>query len=97
MTDASPLTEEQIPAFVRGTRLQHDRVRDQWVVQAPEKAFLADPIAAEILRRVDGHTTLRAIIDDLATAFTAPRDLIARDVQAMVQDLAERQVLTWKA
>ncbi|MCH4024238.1 MAG: pyrroloquinoline quinone biosynthesis peptide chaperone PqqD [Acetobacter sp.] len=90
------VSETDIPAFMRGTRLQHDRVRDQWFVQAPEKAFLADPIAAAILQRVNGESTLGNIIDALSEAYAAPRDIIAGDVVRMVQDLAERQVLTWK-
>ncbi|MFT8719536.1 pyrroloquinoline quinone biosynthesis peptide chaperone PqqD [Acetobacter sp.] len=98
MSENSPLcTEEKIPAFARGTRLQHDRVRDQWIIQAPERAFLADPVAAEILRRVDGEASLGTIIDTLAVSFNAPREVIARDVLAMATDLADRQVLIWKA
>jgi pyrroloquinoline quinone biosynthesis protein D len=89
--------EQRIPAFARGTRLQHDRVRDQWLVQAPERAFLADPIAAQILRLVDGSRSLAAIIDDLAASFDAPREIIARDVLGMAGDLADSQVLIWKA
>ena len=85
--------EERIPAFIRGVRLQHDRVRDQWIVQAPERAFIIDPIAAAILQRVNGETSLRRIIDDLAAAYAAPRDVIARDVVTMVEDLSHRQVL----
>lgn len=88
--------EQRVPTFARGTRLQHDRVRDQWLVQAPERAFLADPIAAEILRRVDGSRSLAAIIDDLAASFDAPREIIARDVLGLAGDLADSQVLIWK-
>ncbi|MCH4090094.1 pyrroloquinoline quinone biosynthesis peptide chaperone PqqD [Acetobacter sp.] len=98
MTPPSPaLPETLVPAFARGTRLQHDKVRDQWIVQAPERAFLADPIAAEILKRVDGQTSLQTIIDTLAADFAAPREVISGDVLAMVASLAERQVLIWKA
>lgn len=98
MTEPSPgLSETLVPAFARGTRLQHDKVRDQWIVQAPERAFLADPIAAEILKRVDGANSLQTIIDALAADFAAPREVISDDVLAMVASLAERQVLIWKA
>ncbi|NHO32742.1 pyrroloquinoline quinone biosynthesis peptide chaperone PqqD [Acetobacter fallax] len=90
------ISEDRVPAFARGTRLQRDRVREQWVVQAPERAFLADPVAAEILQQVDGETPLRTIIDGLTAAFEAPREVIARDVLALVSDLADRQVLIWK-
>jgi len=87
------IAEGDILRFARGYRLQHDRVRTQWVIQAPEKAYVADPIAGEILRRVDGVTSIGAIIDALAAEFAAPRDVIATDVQTMVSDLMARGVL----
>ncbi|MFS3134334.1 pyrroloquinoline quinone biosynthesis peptide chaperone PqqD [Gluconacetobacter sacchari] len=88
-----PVAEDTIVRFPRGIRLHHDRVRDQWVIQAPERAFIADPIAAEILQLVDGTRPLAAIIDLLAERFAAPRPVIARDVLDMVAGLAQRQVL----
>ncbi|MFT8516921.1 MAG: pyrroloquinoline quinone biosynthesis protein PqqD, partial [Acetobacter persici] len=50
MTTATIREETCVPRFARGTRLQYDRVREQWFVQAPERAFLADAVAAEILQ-----------------------------------------------
>ncbi|ACI51739.1 coenzyme PQQ synthesis D [Gluconacetobacter diazotrophicus PA1 5] len=97
MTDAPPRdrnAEQAVMRFMRGTRLQHDRVRDQWVIQAPERAFIADPVATEILRLVDGQRPVSAIIDDLAARFDAPRPVIARDVLALIAELTDRQVLT---
>ncbi|GAA4503072.1 pyrroloquinoline quinone biosynthesis peptide chaperone PqqD [Gluconacetobacter tumulicola] len=97
MTDTPalpPVAEESVVRFLRGTRLQHDRVRDQWVIQAPERAFIADPIAAEILRLVDGTRPVAAIIDILAERFAAPRPVIAHDVLEMIASLTQRQVLT---
>lgn len=96
MTDTAtppPVAEESVVRFLRGTRLQHDRVRDQWVIQAPERAFIADPIAAEILRLVDGTRSVAAIIDLLAEQFAAPRPVIAHDVREMIASLIQRQVL----
>ena len=89
----APMTETSVPRFARGTRLQYDRVRQTWFIQAPERAFQADTIAAEVLQRVDGTRPLAAIIDELAQTFAAPRDIIARDVLALVHELAEKQVL----
>lgn len=95
MTEATSqsVTETAVPRFARGTRLQYDRVREAWFIQAPERAFHADPIAAEILQLVDGTRTLGAIIDQLAQKFAAPRAVIAHDVLAMVAELTEKQVL----
>jgi pyrroloquinoline quinone biosynthesis protein D len=87
-------SEASIPAFVRGARMHHDSVRAQWVVLAPEKAFLPDEIAVAALRLIDGVTPLFRIIDALAVHCAAPRDVIAEDVLARVNDLNLRRVVT---
>ena len=81
------------PRFAPGVRLHHDRARERWVVMAPERMFVPDEIALEVLRLVDGARDDAAIIDELAERFAAPRDVIATDVQAMLQDLAQRGAL----
>ena len=76
-----------VPAFNRGFRLRHDAVRKAWVVLAPERLFLLDEPAVEVLKLVDGARTVPDIIDALAAKFDAPRETIAADVTAMLQDL----------
>ena len=80
MTDA-------VPAFNRGFRLRHDPVRGAWVVLAPERLFLLDEPAVEVLKLVDGARSVPQIVDSLAVKFAAPRETIAADVAAMLQDL----------
>lgn len=87
------VSENSVLEFTRGHRLQHDRVRDVWLIQAPEKAFIADPVAAAILRLVDGMRPLGAIIDTLAETYQAPRNTIATDVQALLASLLDQKVL----
>ncbi|MGK7864141.1 pyrroloquinoline quinone biosynthesis peptide chaperone PqqD [Falsiroseomonas sp. E2-1-a4] len=82
-----------IPRFPRGVRLHHDQARDRWVVMAPERMFVPDDTALEVLRLVDGARDLDAIIDALARKFDAPREVIATDVRAMVDDLVARGAL----
>ena len=79
-----------VPSFRRGVKLRFDAVRDAWVLMAPEKLFLPDEIAVEILKLVDGERSIDAIVDVLAARFTAPRDLIAVDVTAALQDLSAK-------
>jgi pyrroloquinoline quinone biosynthesis protein D len=79
-----------VPALARGVKFRFDEVRARWVLLAPERLFLPDEPAIEILKLVDGVRSLGAIIDDLTARFDAPRDLIARDVVAMLNDLAEK-------
>lgn len=87
--------EAAVPAFAAGVKFRFDAVRDAWVVLAPERLFLPDEQAVEILKLVDATRTLGAIIDDLAARYAAPRGLIAGDVETMLQDLAEKGVVRW--
>jgi pyrroloquinoline quinone biosynthesis protein D len=55
--------------------------------------FIPDETALEVLQLVDGARNLDAIIDALVAKFAAPRDVIATDVSAMVEDLTNRGAL----
>lgn len=81
---------EPAPAFNRGFRLRHDEVRGKWVVLAPERLFVLDGVAAEVLQLVDGERAVPTIVDVLAEKFAAPRELIAKDVDAMLHDMAAK-------
>jgi pyrroloquinoline quinone biosynthesis protein D len=90
------VTEETaVPVLAAGVKFRFDSVRDAWVVLAPERLFLPDEQAVEILKLVDGTRALGAIVDALATRFDAPRDLIAGDVDTMLNDLSGKGVLRW--
>jgi len=93
MSDAVTISDDSIPRLPRGVKLRFDKQRDKWVVLAPERVFVPDPIALEILKRCDGEATVAAIVDDLAQAFSAPREVIAKDVNAMLQDLADKGIM----
>jgi pyrroloquinoline quinone biosynthesis protein D len=82
--------EMRVPRFRRSVKFRYDQVRSVWVLLAPEKLFMPDDIAVEILKLIDGERTVGAIVDDLATRFDAPRDLIAVDVLATLNDLSTR-------
>ncbi|WP_420566579.1 pyrroloquinoline quinone biosynthesis peptide chaperone PqqD [Thalassovita sp.] len=81
------------PYLPRGVRLARDRVRDQTVLLAPEKAVALDMIGEAILSRVNGADTLDEIVNDLAATFQAPREQIAGDVQQFLQALRARVFL----
>ena len=71
-----------------------DETRQRWIMMAPERLMLPDEQAVEILQLVDGTAGVGAIVDSLAQRYTqAPRDLIATDVVAMLQDLADKGCL----
>jgi pyrroloquinoline quinone biosynthesis protein D len=87
------IAEATVPRFAPHVRLSFDQRRDRWVVMAPERLFVPDEIAAEILKRCDGNASVAAIVEALAREFDAPREEIAADVIALVAGLCEQGVL----
>jgi pyrroloquinoline quinone biosynthesis protein D len=87
------MAEAAIPRLAPGHRLREDTARGQWVMLGPERMFVPDEIALEVLRLVDGARSLGAIADALAARFAAPRDEILADVAAMLEELAAKGVV----
>lgn len=85
--------DDTIPALPRGVRLREDQARGGFTLMAPERVLKLDPIANEVLKRVDGTATVAMIVDDLAQAFAADRAQIDRDVKSMLQGLADKRLL----
>jgi len=74
-------------------RLVHTEAHGGWVLLAPERVFKADAIAAEIVKRCNGQATVTVIVDDLAQAYSAPRDRVLADVSALLRQLADRRLM----
>ena len=81
------------PRFAPGVRLQEDKARDRWIVMAPERMFIPDEIALEVLRLVDGSRDEAGIVTALAEKFAAPAEVIAADVRVMLEDLRDKGAL----
>jgi pyrroloquinoline quinone biosynthesis protein D len=94
MSEAAEISEQSIPRLPRGVKLRFDKQRDTWVLLAPERVFVLDEISHQIVKRCDGEAALMAIVDDLAVAFTAPREVIAKDVHALLRDLSDKGAIT---
>ncbi|MBB5692895.1 pyrroloquinoline quinone biosynthesis peptide chaperone PqqD [Muricoccus pecuniae] len=88
------LSPASVPRFARGMRLREDPARGRWVVVGPERLFVPDEIALEVLRLLDGARGVDAIVDDLAARYHAPREAIAADVLALLDDLQAKGVVT---
>jgi pyrroloquinoline quinone biosynthesis protein D len=84
---------DSVPVFRPGMRLRHDETRGVWMLLGPERLFQLDDAAADVLRLVDGKRSVGEIIDDLVQEYAAPKEEIAADVVAMLDDLAGRGVL----
>ena len=86
--------EATVPKLAAGVRLQYNKVRGCWILLAPERVIVPDETALEILRRCDGRASLGAIIDELAASYDEERAVIAEDVRKMVDELAEKGILS---
>ncbi|HEY4635847.1 MAG TPA: pyrroloquinoline quinone biosynthesis peptide chaperone PqqD [Rhodospirillales bacterium] len=93
MSAERAVDEDSVPRFGAHMKLKFDEKRKRWMVLAPERLFLPDDTALEILRRCDGVATVKAIVDDLARKFNAPGDVIMNDVKKLVQDFRDKGVL----
>ena len=88
------VSEASRPVLPRHTKLKYDETRQVWVILAPERVLAPDEIAVEVLQLCDGVRSVAGMIDDLAEKYAAPRETIATDVVAMLQDLADKGFLT---
>jgi pyrroloquinoline quinone biosynthesis protein D len=79
-----------VPRLGVGMKLRFDAVRGVWVVLGPERLFLPDEHALEVLKLVDGCRTVADIAMILAAKFKATATEIEADVLPMLQDLAAK-------
>jgi pyrroloquinoline quinone biosynthesis protein D len=82
-----------VPVIPRGVRLHRDKVRDRWVLLAPERTISLDPIGHAILSEIDGETRFAGIVETLAAKYNAPADQIAADAGEYIAGLADRRIL----
>jgi pyrroloquinoline quinone biosynthesis protein D len=81
------------PRLLPGVRLQRDVVREQWVIQAPERVIELDEIAHAVLQRVDGKRDVEAIVASLVEEYGADADEVRTDVLGLLDDLAGKRIL----
>ena len=88
------VVEGSRPVLPRHAKLKFDETRKVWVILAPERVLAPDEIAVEVLQLCDGVCSVADMADQLAQKYAAPREAIAADVIAMLQDLADKGFLT---
>ena len=82
------------PKLPRHIKLRHDAARDRWTILAPERVFTPDPIAVAVLQLCDGSRSVDASAGELAQTYNAPKERILADISALLQDLADKGVVT---
>ena len=93
MNEGMLVDEGSVPRFQPHMKLKFDKIRQRWTILAPERLFLPDEIALEILQRCDGVATIKVIVDELADKFDTPNEVILEDVRKLVQDFLNKGVL----
>ena len=82
------------PKLPRHIKMRHDTARDCWLILAPERVFTPDAIAVAVLQLCDGCRSVDTIAAELAQTYNAPRERILSDIIPMLQDLADKGVVT---
>ena len=90
MSERLVIAGTTVPQLPRHVKLKHDKVRDRWIMQAPERVLVPDETALEIVHLLGDELAVDAIVDHLVEKYAAPRDVISTDVIAMLQDLADK-------
>ena len=87
------IAAHDIPVLPRGVRMHFDKVRDAWVLLAPERVLKLDGIGRAILEEVDGARSLGQISEGLAARYNAPAEEIAKDATEFLTVLQNRRFL----
>ncbi len=91
MTKLLNLKENDIPKLPRHAKLRFDEARKKWIINAPERVFELDEIAAEVMQLIDGKSSIIGIVDILIKKFEgASKDVVKKDVLSLLQPLAEK-------
>ena len=83
----------EVPYLPRGVRLHHDRVRDTWVLLAPERAVSLDMVGHAVLSEIDGSRSFGEITTALAAKYDATPEQIAADASGFLRALRDRRFL----
>jgi PqqA peptide cyclase len=81
------------PRLSRKARVQPDPRDGRPVLLSPERGMRLGDTAAAIVALCDGTREADAIVDELTARYRAGRDVVARDVEVLLDDLCDRGLL----
>lgn len=82
------------PQMPRHIKMRHDAGRGRWIILAPERVYDPDDVAVAVLKLCDAKRTVDDIAATLSTEYQAPLDVVTADIISMLQDLADKGVVT---
>ena len=65
MVELIKLTLDDIPKLPSHAKLRYDEARKKWIINAPERVFELDEIAAEIMQLLDGNSSIIRLLISL--------------------------------
>lgn len=89
----SVLAPEAVPRLKPGVRRRWDASRNAHILLAPERVVMLDDIAAAVLERVDGVSSIEAMAIGLAAAFDAPLETVRADVLELLGALRDKGMI----
>lgn len=87
------LKDQDRPIILRGVRPHFDKVRNVWLLLAPERALKLDDIGRAILDEIDGERTFGEITTTLAAKYDAPIERISGDARTYLLGLMARRMV----
>jgi len=93
-TERTVIVPLSAPVLARHVKMRHDSVRERWLILAPERVLTPDAVAIAVLRLCDGRRSVEAIARELEQTYNASKERILADILPMLQDLADRGVVT---
>ncbi|MEO8936105.1 MAG: pyrroloquinoline quinone biosynthesis peptide chaperone PqqD [Burkholderiaceae bacterium] len=91
---AAPATSATVPRIGAGFRLQFEPAQDCHVLLYPEGMVKLNPTASEIMKRLDGQSSVAAVVADLEDAFQTTG--LEGDVLAFVSMARQQRWLAWE-
>ena len=88
MSSESAPQLEDVPRISGQFRLQYEQAQSAWVLLYPEGMVKLSASAGEIMKRIDGTRTVKAMIIDLEAAF--PGAALRQDVLDFLRIAHER-------
>jgi pyrroloquinoline quinone biosynthesis protein D len=96
-TAAAPSFREsgvpRIPSLAPAAQVHYDARRDCWVLLGPDCVLELDPVAHAIIGRVTGRLSTAQIVQSLAREYVAEPEVIAADVEDLLDELTRRHLV----
>jgi pyrroloquinoline quinone biosynthesis protein D len=91
-----PSGASRIPSLSPAAQVHYDARRDCWVLLGPDCVLELDPVAHAIIGRLTGRLSTTQIAQSLAREYAAKPDVIAADVEDLLEELIRRHLVFFR-